>query len=423
MKFSGFIKILLAAILIAGAYDFGRRHGESALVTDPSSPVGKQVETRSRESMGTAEHVRRNSTVSGLNDLGFMSVDGSREGALIYDPMSPAALAGFRDLPLAAILENENSVDHLYQLTGYLKNLDAENVDEVVAVFEEKTDGSWSGYRDWSLLMNAWSDFDPQGALAYLGGSGNVEGRRRQALAEQVLESWAGKDPAAALDFAQTREVSGTNRRRMINEMMENLSEKDISSAVQLTAMIDDPRTRLEATSEVARNYFDQDPVGARFWAESLGDADMKRRALEQVSLRMVREDPTQAATYALDQFAGEVPWEASREIAEQLGRQDPASGIDFAQQISNDRSRRIAIAETVGEWTRKDPVAAAKWLNQMPASEEMDWAVAAFSRRVVGDDPAAALDWAASIVNEETRNNVMRDINRRIERASRNDN
>jgi hypothetical protein len=72
---------------------------------------------------------------------------------------------------------------------------------------------------------------------------------------------------------------------------------------------------------------------------------------------------------------------------------------------------------EVVREWARKDPIATAEWLNKYPAGVEMDKPVEAFVRTVAQKDPQNALTWAESISDEKRRNEVVKDVNRVIER------
>ena len=405
----------LAAGSLFGAYSLGRNSvNTSAAMTDPAALQSVDgSEGRAAEVVGVATGA--DSKLVALDETTRLE-----PVVVVLDPLSAEGLASFSKLSLHDILATEGAVDHLYQLTGYLKNLSPENLNDVLATFEENTKESRRNYQDWTLLMDAWSGFDPKGALNYIADSEKVTGRSRHALAEQVVEKWAETDPFGALDFAQSETISGTDKSRLIRELVESAADKDMSAAVQMTELIEDRKTRLESTARVAGAYFKENPAAAQAWAESLPDEEARRKALEQVSLGISKEDPQQAAEYAISQFDGEVPWEAARRIAEDLGRDDPATGIDFVNQISNDKSRKIAFAEVMDEWTKRDPVEAANLLNQLPQSEEIDWAVAAFARRVAEEDSAVALDWASSIIDEGTRKKIVKEVNRIREGSDR---
>jgi hypothetical protein len=77
---------------------------------------------------------------------------------------------------------------------------------------------------------------------------------------------------------------------------------------------------------------------------------------------------------------------------------------------------------EVVREWARKDPAAAAEWLNKYPAGADMDKPVEALVRTVATKDPKNALTWAESITDEKRRDEVVKDVNRIIERQEQGD-
>jgi len=74
---------------------------------------------------------------------------------------------------------------------------------------------------------------------------------------------------------------------------------------------------------------------------------------------------------------------------------------------------RMESMEKVVSVWAKQDPVATAEWLNEFPSSELMDQPITAFVREVALKDPENALTWAQSIVDDEKRNRVEREVSK----------
>lgn len=332
----------------------------------------------------------------------------SRE--LLADAGSATQLdvSSFADLSLQAILDNPDDVDQLFQLTGFLKNLGPENLEEALQIFQQNSSESRDNYSQWNLFMGSWAKFDAEGAITYLADNEEFSGDRKRGLATNVVREWSQKDPMKALEFVQGSSFSDSDKGRLLLTSIETASKTDIQTAIQMANLIENEKTRSRSASMIAESYFDSDPKGAMVWAESLNDPQMKRTALEEITENLAKSDPENAADFALVQFGENVPFKAARSIAEQLSKQDPDSALAFAENIANDKTRQYTVAEIIDEWAKNDPVEAGAYLNDMALSPEWDVPIAAFARRAFDQDPATAMDWAQSISGKEMRAGTM---------------
>ena len=64
------------------------------------------------------------------------------------------------------------------------------------------------------------------------------------------------------------------------------------------------------------------------------------------------------------------------------------------------------------------DVTKAAAWLEKLPAGIERDGAVAAYAGKVTGSDPEAAATWAATVTDNNKRENAVRNVYDRWKRT-----
>lgn len=393
------IMLIFCLLTSFGAYQMGLKNGKNALakISDEQSPDEMSSEV----------------TPSGMSDFkgeGFSQLPPSLAPAtsadlLQADSAYPDDLLGsFASIDLNSVLSSSDPVDRLFQLTGYLKTMDSSNVEDVVAAFENTK----AGDSEWKLMLNSWSNFDPESAMSYLATSESLSSKRRGGLAYSVVENWAKSDPLQALEFVQSNQIGDSSSNKLAYTALSTALKSDLNTAIQMSSLLQDEKTRNYSMSRIADEYFKTDPVGAKFWAESIEDPGMKRGALDKITREMSEADPFGALEYALDQFGEKIPFSSAVSLSKNLSKEDPAFAIEYASGIENDKTRRYAVAQAVGEWAKSDPVSVAEFLNDQPSSAEWDAPVAAFARNAFDQDPAQAMGWAQTITDKRLRSSTI---------------
>lgn len=390
--------VFVYGLSVVGAFQLGKKslNPQNAAQSEPTEGENEQ------DSNSMAQN-----NVSGDNSQlppSLAARAGLAPQKVVLDPFSPESYQQFQSLSLNDILQNENKVDHLFQLAGYLKNLDENNIDQVLATFEENAERSTENYRDWTLFINSWSEFDPEGAMAYLVKGDNMSKERQYGLASEAIRNWAKTDPMKALEFAQNGELGKIDGNRMVLEAINTAARTDLATALTMAEQIQDDKTRIRSTATLADRYFKENPDGALAWATNLQDEAMKRQALDEITKDMAREDPTRAAELALSEFGDKIPYEAASNIAGQLAVDNPQSALDFVGNLAEENVRAEAMEQIVRQWAKDDISEVGAFLNDQPASPEMDKAVAAFASAAYKQDPVTAMDWASSITEPRRR-------------------
>ena len=410
-KYSPAIFVLLYILTAIGVYQIGLKNGQKTRSKgDAVAQSSNQNRANTTDSKGDEIGAGRSQLPPGLAPATSLDLIKAQSD------LSADLIESFSGLNLNDILSTSDPVDRLFKLTGYLKNMDESNVDTVIDAFEK----SEAGYRDWELMMNTWSNFDPKSAMTYLAEGESLSSKEKGGLAHSVVKNWAKSDPMRALEFVQSNEIGYTSSGKLSYTALATAMKTDLNTAIQMTSLIQDEKTRNYSTAAIANEYYEVDPVGAKFWAESIEDPGMKRGALEKITREMSNSDPYGALEYAMDQFGENIPFSAALSLSKNLSKEDPAFALEYASGIENDKTRQYAMAQAVGEWAKDDPVGVAEFLNSQPSSAEWDAPVAAFARNAFDQDPSQAMEWAQSISNNRLRSSTIGSLYRDWSRKDR---
>lgn len=321
-----------------------------------------------------------------------------------------------------AFLNEGDALEANKMFADLLLNLTADNAREIFDALREsgRADGNFG--RDMGLFLQAWGRLDGQKsieAVADLGG----DGRRRAFGSMSAMEGWASTDAAAAMAYVTTAE-DGWEKGMMRQGTISGIARTDPAAATAYVLELEAERLASGETGDdrwrgyavdrqmevIAEAQLRRGTAEATSWAESLPEGDIKAAAFDQVAENFVKSDPAGAAEWVAEHATSDYAQRAVREIAEEFGRTDPTAAIAWAEQLPEE-SQRGAMSETLDQWTRADPVAASEYLETMETSSARDAAVQSFARQLDREDPAVAADWAATIANDETRIDTLRDV------------
>lgn len=201
------------------------------------------------------------------------------------DPSTPIALDA---ASIGQAMNETNQVKRLVKLSEVLEGLSADNIDEVLAYFEQLPDGA-RRTREWTLLMDAWGAFDGASAAAYA--QENIGGRQGRVAAMAAVSSWARTDPTSAVDWAHSQESSRGFNLFMMGAI-NGWTATDPTGAAQYVSQLPEGRERSRMAGVVTRNFLDQGYQAAVTWVNTLADDQFKSDAIDSVARRWAREDP-----------------------------------------------------------------------------------------------------------------------------------
>jgi hypothetical protein len=125
-------------------------------------------------------------------------------------------------------------------------------------------------------LGGRWAELDPRSAATYAAGERTS---RRNGLLQSVLNSWAGKDPDAALGFATTLPASEDRVNILVN-IITPIAIRDPAKALQLLAATPGETWRFGGYDRVFVEWAHQDPARAAAAALELPRGNGRAQAL-----------------------------------------------------------------------------------------------------------------------------------------------
>ncbi|MGB1130244.1 MAG: hypothetical protein ACPG4K_09340 [Haloferula sp.] len=210
-----------------------------------------------------------------------------------------------------------------------------------------------------SLVLQAWAERDPLGALGHL-----QENEAEDWERETAVSTWATIDPDAAFAWASSAEDEGT-----VNNW--------ITGALRGMAAVN---------PDLARDYLTEMEPG-----------DTRSHGLRGLG-RYVTQYGFDYATKWINGIEDEsLQSQASRSFADELVALDPAQAGEWNASIADTKTRRD-VSETVADrWARQDLVAAKEWVNGLPADTQSE-AAEGVARHYARQNPTEAADWLAGL-------------------------
>ncbi|MGE4550158.1 MAG: hypothetical protein AAEJ57_02120 [Opitutales bacterium] len=298
-------------------------------------------------------------------------------------------------------------MERMSVLMDAFQRMDASNVEEVVAAFKENTEPN-RRFSELRLLIHAWAEFDPQGAVEWADKLGGWEERSAISAA---LERWALNDLDASLAWAKEK-FKGEDNPYLVG-IIGGLSISDPARATELMVKMPYGRNRGRAASMLLDAYWKEGEGEATAWAVDMEDGSVKDYVTSQLAERIAREDVGRSAEWVESLSDGRSKNRAVGMVAYQWARKDPAATAQWIDGLGETDSRFSGMEGLVKVWVDKDAAATAEWLNGYDPSEGKDGAVEIFVNAIKRKDPASAMQWAESMIDEEEREEAVEEVAR----------
>ncbi len=304
---------------------------------------------------------------------------------------------------------------------------------------------------------------DPLAVVARIDAMGPSPARND--LLQVVAQTYARRDPDAALAWAATRatavrmaviaQVAESDPDRLpglIDTMLRSDTNSQASLVPLLTRMGRDPahaplvadqllarndRQSVSALRTVVTGWVQQDPGRAMDWVA--GNAtDLQPALVDQLARSFAETDVAAAATYLdvipmelrpswlagvagayarhdpegafswLDRLRGQEGYDqALQQVIAESARTNPVGAAAIAGRTG--ASLQPATASTIaGNWTREDPEAAARWALGVDDAGARQSAVGAVAMNWARRDLAAAVDWAVALPDDGLRERAL---------------
>jgi hypothetical protein len=312
----------------------------------------------------------------------------------------PASIAS-----LEAALDQRNPLSRSFEVSRFLRDLDARSVDHTREVVEAA--GFWFDHQEHRLLMDAWIPIDSVAAVDWaFARPVALRDRARNA----ALEAMGYHDPTRALyvlhaledpDLVDTLHlymVEGWARADRRDELTDYLTDMPPSES------------RQRATLALANEILKRGPDELIEWVEAI-EADpsnaFKRVAFQKSAVSIARIDPVRAARWLDDHLGRPYALQAPDVVAMYWAEKDPAAALDWLVSLPEAHEEADRTKTVFTRWLDGDAKSAEAWLRSAIPSGKVDPLVRVIVRRTFDRDPALAMDWAHLLHDPTVRTRV----------------
>ncbi|NNC88932.1 MAG: hypothetical protein HKN82_10790, partial [Akkermansiaceae bacterium] len=244
---------------------------------------------------------------------------------------------------------------------------------------------------EYAILLHAWGQADPQGALDYaLKNTGTNFARKT------VLASWAGDDPEAALTWANAHAPEGKPNALLIG-VIEGIAPRDLTRATEILGTLPRSEERGEALRAMLPLVLSDGLDPALAWSETIPDSVLRQGAVTFIAQSIADEDPQQAADIVLSLPEREFQERGLYGISASWADADPDGAMAWAENLDPEL-RDEAAAGIVADLARNDSLRAAEWIESLAGSTDIQPAVRTLVDAVSRKDPALALAWTTEL-------------------------
>ena len=283
-------------------------------------------------------------------------------------------------------------------------------------------------------IIKAWSEHDPQAALAYVlkhpdlpqlhgGASALFEklalespqfaldsalklppGGLRDNMLRPRLIKWMEKDPDAALQW--TLQLSDPLLRdEMLRDIVSSSASAKVHAPLDFINKIESPEKRNEALNSYYASLSRQDTAAAMEFLLSLEDETLQKQLLFTTSNSLQR-----ASDDKQNEFLAQLPSENLREAMLQtlapacLEQKRFPQAVRLLNEMADSSLRDYALHRLGYDWSAHDGKTAEIWLQAQPSSTDRDIVLAGFAVHLVQKAPMEALRRIADIADSGVR-------------------
>jgi hypothetical protein len=305
---------------------------------------------------------------------------------------------------IRAALSEKDGLDRVQRTASLLQHLNPENVHEAAVVYDRMI--NILDELDIRPFAIAWARFDPAAALDHILG---WPFRDKQKIgAGAVFESWAMRDPAAAL---QAYQETGTRRSDLSEALFLNMLTGWVYSGQggidEYLAGLSN-MTQEKGITRVAGKLMRNGGADATIpWVNSIIENDAyENKFKKRVFLRGIRIvgrfDPVRAAAWAMEHEGHGYALDAPRIVAGRWGSRDGPAAMQWVRDHPAVERLGPAVREGFRTWLESDREGAIAWLESETLTAFHDFAILFYAKDLGDRTPEEAIAWCERISDSE---------------------
>jgi hypothetical protein len=300
-----------------------------------------------------------------------------------------------------------NPVYKISRLAEAMKQLNEDNLEETLEVFESIPFG-FENAQEYKMLLYAWSQFDPYGAIDYC--KQRSSGIGSGFAISGVLEGWAASNSEDARQWVERPDNQGMAKLYNFG-LVKGWASNDLNGASEYVMNMKGGDEVGKLAGIIAEQYNKRGFEDASRWAENIENPKLKEAAFSKLSRSLARDKPEQMASWLTEHTDGKYAVKAFENLGSKWSETDPESAINYFSDLPEGKVQEVGVKSVIGNWAKQDPLAAGNWLNDQSPSPRLDSALANYATTVSLDDGASAMDWAVSISEDKLQQKTVRQV------------
>ena len=228
-----------------------------------------------------------------------------------------------------------------------------------------------------------------------------------------VLNVWAESDPEGAVAWAKEL-PKGTLRHRALDTVIQHPAMRDPATALEPAQTLGSSNRNFGGAFWAVFNVWAaQDPQAATAWFNTLTEGPARTTAPSSFVSGLAQNSPEDAARYAALMPPGEAQNSAASIVVSSWAQNDPAAAAQWASTFPEGQAREQALKGLISNWASSDPEASSLWLANLPAGKSRESAINRFIGSMSHQYPEYAAPFAEAITDERQWNSSLENIAR----------
>jgi hypothetical protein len=297
---------------------------------------------------------------------------------------------------LDAIMATTSQLGRTQRLLAYLDRLPT---DQFAEAYLAITSSPLSDVRrsEHSLVLQAWAERDPLGALAHLQENGAEDWER-----ETTVSTWATNDPEGAFAWASSSEDAGPVNNWVVGALR-GIAAVSPDLARDYLASMEPGETRARSLKDLGRYITQYGFDYATGWIAAMEDDGLRGQASRSFADELVAIDPVQASQWNTTIADTKTRRDVSETVADLWAREDLESAKAWVDSLPIDTQTEAAEG-IARHYARQNPEAAANWLAGLGDSPDLDGAKRIFIEESFRQDPETSLGFVANLADDKLR-------------------
>jgi len=344
----------------------------------------------------SASHSSRDGRVSSTRSTDRTPPSDRHPGSLDSSPVEAPTFG--------AILTASDPISRMEHLLNFTRSLTADQFPEALANFQ-KAGFLKKNSAEYEILLTAWAQVDPQGALA-----GITEYPDSKDGSLTVVTTWAALDPGAAEQWARDNfdsTADPTKGNPHLVGVITGLVEQDLETATRLLQEMPSSGAQKDAIKSVLAKLQARDPEAAKAWTLALAPGEAQDKAIQELAEELASENPAEAIAWA-SSTGRETFLLAADGILDSWVKGNPEAALAWAESQPKD-VLAVAGPHLIKDMTKRDDYAeASEWLATHDGNPKFDESIEKLVKQARKDAPELAADWAARITDARSREKVL---------------